>query len=162
MTATRTARGAHLKRWMLNSKPPPTYVKAVGFTGNVDRWQDFEYILPGSVLQWSGAIEPGRGAKENRDQDGFHLRTYHGLTPRTENSCYYFWTVSNGYNQNDPQATQILYDEVYPTFLEDIAILEGQQARVALEPGRQLVGIKADVALTHARDRKSTRLNSSH
>jgi hypothetical protein len=57
----------------------------------------------------------------------------------------------NGYKQDDPQATQIMYDELVPTFLEDIGILEGQQARVACEPDRPLFAIRADAALMHAR-----------
>ncbi len=36
---------------MLDAAPPPTYVKAVGFKGKIDRWQEFEYVLRGAVLQ---------------------------------------------------------------------------------------------------------------
>lgn len=151
MIVSRTERGAHFIRWMLDSKPPPTYVKGAGFTGNVDRWQEFEYFLPGGIVQWSGALAVGAGARENRDQDGFHLRIFHGMTPKNDDSCYYFWSTANGYRQDDPQATEDMYNEIYPTFVEDITILEGQQARVSVDPGRMLVGIKADVALTHAR-----------
>ncbi len=151
MDVTRTDHGAHYIRWMMNSKPPPTYVKGAGFTGNIDRWQEFEYFLPGSIIQWSGGLPVGTGAKENREQDGFHLRIYHGMTPATENTCYYFWSTANGYRQDDPQATEEMYNEVYPTFVEDISILEGQQDRISREPGRPLVAIKADVAMTHAR-----------
>jgi hypothetical protein len=35
---------------MRNSVPLPTYVKAAGFTGRVDRWQEFEFVAPSSVL----------------------------------------------------------------------------------------------------------------
>ncbi len=151
MDVTRTDQGAHYIRWMMDSKPPPTYVKGAGFAANVDRWQEFEYFLPGSIVQWSGALAVGKDAKADRNQDGFHLRVFHGMTPQTEDTCYYFWSTANGYRQNEPEATQQMYDEIYPTFVEDITILEGQQARVAREPDRPLVGIKADVAMTHAR-----------
>lgn len=151
MNPERTERGARYIRWMLDTNPPPTYVKGAGFKGKIDRWQDFEYFLPGSIIQWSGGLDVGKGAKENREQDGFHLRIYHGMTPQTEGSCYYFWSTANGYRQDDPQATEDMYNDIYPTFVEDISILEGQQARVAVDPNRPLVAIKADVALTHAR-----------
>ena len=29
-----------------NSVPPPSYVKAAGFKGRVDRWQEFEFVAP--------------------------------------------------------------------------------------------------------------------
>jgi len=151
MDIERTANGVKYIRWMLNVQPPPTYVKGGGFKGHVDRWQEFEYFLPGSVLQWSGALELGMGAKENRDQEGFHLRLFHGITPATETTSYYFWSAANGYRQDDPAATDELYAEVYPTFIEDVEIMEGQQKRINLDPDRPLVGIKADNALVQAR-----------
>ena len=60
METERTPIGLKFTRWMLNSLPPPTYVKAVGFQGRIDRCQRFEFVAPGSVLQWTGAVEAGR------------------------------------------------------------------------------------------------------
>ena len=59
METERTPLGLRFTRWMLNSLPPPTYVKAVGFEGRIDRCQRFEFVAPGSVLQWTGADEAG-------------------------------------------------------------------------------------------------------
>jgi vanillate O-demethylase monooxygenase subunit len=146
-----TDNGAYFIRWMLDHKPPPTYVKGGRFTGNVDRWQEFEYVAPSIVLQWSGALEHGRGARENRDQEGFHLRLLHAATPETETTFHYFWSTANGYRQDDPQATEDMYKEIYPTFLEDQAIMGAQQDRINLDPDRGLVAIHADSALSLAR-----------
>jgi len=44
-----------------------------------------------------------------------------------------------------------LYDEIYPTFLEDKKIMEAQQERINEDPDRMLVGIGADKALSYAR-----------
>jgi phenylpropionate dioxygenase-like ring-hydroxylating dioxygenase large terminal subunit len=41
METTRTENGAKYIRWMLDALPPPTYVKGAGFTGKIDRWQEF-------------------------------------------------------------------------------------------------------------------------
>lgn len=151
MDTHRTETGVKYVRWMDDAMPPPTYVKGAGFKGRVDRWQEFEYVLPGSVLQWSGALDVGKGARENREQDGFHLRLFHGITPATDTSSYYFWSTANGYRQDDPQATEDMYNEIYPTFVEDVEIMEGQQERLNRNPERPLVGIKADHALVLAR-----------
>ena len=151
METVRTETGCKYIRWMLDAVPPPTYVKGAGFTGRVDRWQEFEYVIPGAVRQWSGALEVGRGAKENRDQEGFHLLLFHAITPETENTSFYFWSAANGYRQDDPKATEELYTEVYPTFIEDVDIMAVQQARIDLDPHRPLLTIRADNALLHAR-----------
>ncbi len=151
METRQTDRGAYFIRWMLDHDPPPTYRKGGGFEGKVDRWQEFEYVGPSIVLQWSGALNVGDGAREDRNRKGFHLRLLHGATPETPTSFHYFWSTANGYRQDDPQATQEMYDEIYPTFIEDKVIMEAQQARVNLDPERELVGIHADSALSLAR-----------
>ncbi len=150
----RTERGVHYMRWMLGSVPPPTYVKGAGFKEGVrvDRWQEFEFVAPGSVIQWSGALETGRGAVENRSQPGgFSLRLYHGATPETEHSCYYFWTPANGYRPAEAAATEQLYKEIAFTFTEDLAFLEGQDARIKADPRRPLIDVKHDAMRIHAR-----------
>ncbi len=150
-TAEPTERGCLLTRWMMDSPPPPTYVKAVGFKGNIDRAQIFEYVAPASVIQRSIGIDVGKGARENLEQPGLHFRLFHHATPETETSFHYFFSMANGYRQDDPSATQQLYDETYPTFLEDKEIMEIQQQRLENDPSRELVNIKADQALFLAR-----------
>jgi vanillate O-demethylase monooxygenase subunit len=104
------------------------------------------------VVQWTGALEAGRGAEQNRSQKGgFSLRLYHGATPETEESCFYFWTPANGYKPDDPAATELLFKEIASVFLEDVAVLEAQQARMAQTPDRALVDIKHDIARLPAR-----------
>ena len=49
-----------------------------------------EDLAPADIVQWSGALEVGRGAMEDRDKDGFHLRLFHGATPETDTSFFYF------------------------------------------------------------------------
>ena len=44
---------------MLDSVPPPSFKNVGGFTTNIDRWSDFKYIAPSSVLQWGGGIPVG-------------------------------------------------------------------------------------------------------
>jgi len=61
MKTTRTPTGLKFTRWLKNSVPPPSYVRAAGFTGRVDRWQEFEFVAPSSVLQWTGRRMPAPG-----------------------------------------------------------------------------------------------------
>src|ERR1700756_3532755 len=151
MKTVRTPTGVKFTRWLRNSVPPPTYVKAAGFTGRVDRWQEFEFVAPSSVLQWTGAADAGTGAYEGNRDGGFQFRLFHGLTPETDASCFYFWSAANGYRQNDREATEQLYREIAPTFLEDKEMVEAQQQRLD-ELGEQgLVDIASDANRMHMR-----------
>jgi hypothetical protein len=104
------------------------------------------------VFQWTGALPVGMGAKDDRTQDGgFQLRLYHGATPKTETSCYYFWTPANGYRTTEPAATDQLYEDIAFTFKEDVDFLEGQQAMITARPDAPYVDIKHDAARLPAR-----------
>jgi phenylpropionate dioxygenase-like ring-hydroxylating dioxygenase large terminal subunit len=144
MRTVRTPTGVKFTRWLRNSVPPPTYVKAAGFKGRVDRWQEFEFVAPSSILQWTGATDAGTGAYEGKRDAGFQFRLFHGLTPETETSCFYFWSAANGYRQNEPEATEQLYREIAPTFVEDRVMVEAQQARLGEFGEEGLVDIASD------------------
>lgn len=139
MKTERTETGVRITRWFLDHEPPATYVKAVGFKGKVDRWQEFEFVAPGNVVQFSGATDAGTGAYDQDKRDGgFALRILHSVTPETETSCHYFFAPANGYKQEDPDATAVLFDEIYRTFLEDKLFIEQQQERLNVMPEPQI------------------------
>jgi len=127
-----TDTGVKIVRHMPNCLPPPTYAAAVPFEGKVDRWQEFEFVAPGHVIQWSGAVDAGQGALQDRNkrEGGFALRIFHTATPETETSCHYFWSIANGYRQDDPAATEHLFSDVSKAFREDQAMIEAQQERL--------------------------------
>jgi len=64
MKTTRTPTGLKFTRWLKNSVPPPSYVRAAGFKGRVDRCQQFEFVAPSSVLQWTGATDAGTATSD--------------------------------------------------------------------------------------------------
>jgi vanillate O-demethylase monooxygenase subunit len=154
MDITKTDKGVHYIRWMEDIVPPKTYQRGAGWDDDtrVDRWQEFEFVAPCTVLQWTGALEHGRGAKENRNQKGgFSIRIWHTATPETEDSCFYFWTASNGFKPEDEAATKALHDEIQFTFDEDVSFLEQQQACMTSTPDQVMVDIKHDAARRPAR-----------
>jgi phenylpropionate dioxygenase-like ring-hydroxylating dioxygenase large terminal subunit len=151
-----TATGVRFDRWMIDSTPPPTYVRAVGFKGRVDRWQETEFFAPSTVLQWIGAVDVGTGVLRDWKYDGvreggFSFRLLHGLTPETGTSCHYFWSAANGYRQNQPEATELLFEEVGKTFEQDKHVIEAQQTRLLETSEEGLVDIHGDGARLHAR-----------
>ncbi|MEK9680138.1 MAG: aromatic ring-hydroxylating dioxygenase subunit alpha [Rhodospirillaceae bacterium] len=153
MTVEPTETGVKFLRWVLDIAPAPTFVKAMNFKTNVDRWSDFEYVAPAAVLQWAGALEVGRNAQDDRNQDGaYSMRMFHAATPETENACHYFWSVANGYRQDDPDAATDLFNEIVPTFKEDIVMLEAQQSKLEREPKRGMMPREQDSAVNLARN----------
>jgi phenylpropionate dioxygenase-like ring-hydroxylating dioxygenase large terminal subunit len=144
METARTQTGVRFTRWMLNSPPPPTYVKAYGFTGRIDRWQEFEWVAPSNVLQWTGAKDVGTGAYEGNREGGFQFKVFHGLTPETETSCFYYFATANGWAPESPAATDLFFRESRETFREDKAVVEQQQARLDEFGEDWLVNIVSD------------------
>lgn len=141
-----------LSRKMPNSVPPRTYIEAGGFEGNVDRWQQVEY-QPGSgnVLRVNaGACDVGTGAYEGRRDNGFELLNVHGITPETETTTHYIWTICT----NAPRESGVpdrLFDQFFETICEDEVTLEAQQARIDDAPDLPFVGIASDGAVNRAR-----------
>jgi phenylpropionate dioxygenase-like ring-hydroxylating dioxygenase large terminal subunit len=147
-----TPDGVRFTRWMLNCIPPALYANAIQFKGRVDRWQEFEYVAPSCILQFTGALDVGLGAYEQGKRDGgFGLRIFYGITPETEHTCWFFWSTANGYRQNDPAATDELFQSIDDAFKEDDLVLEAQYATMRRLGDRPLVNINSDVARIHAR-----------
>ena len=143
--------GARYERWTMDSAPPPTFLRGVPFKGNIDRWSMFEYVAPGSVLQFGGGLDTGRGAQQDQNQEGaFRLRLLHSATPETETTCHYFWSFAPGLRQNDKAFLKQLYDDFHPTFMEDREIIQMQQKSLEREPDRPLIIRKHDKALALA------------
>jgi hypothetical protein len=136
---------------MLNSQPPPTYIRAVGFQGRIDRVQIFEFIAPGSILQFSGADEAGAYKDGIPPDSKLQFRLFHGLTPETETTCFYFWSTANGFRPNDAAATESLFNEIAGAFNEDRTVVEAQQARLSELGEGALVDIATDSARLHMR-----------
>lgn len=141
-----------LQRQMPNSVPPKTYVEAGGFKGNVDRWQKVDFRpASGIVLRVNaGACDVGTGAYEGRRDNGFELVNIHGVTPETETSTHYIWSICT----NAPRETGVadrLFDQFFETISEDEAALQAQQRRIQDLPDMPFVGIASDGAVNRAR-----------
>ncbi len=136
---------------MRNSLPPPTYTRAVGFQDRIDRVQIFEFIAPGCVLQFSGADEAGTYKDGVPANSKLQFRLFHGLTPETDTTCFYFWSTANGFRPNDPAATDSLFSEIAGAFNEDRVVVEAQQARLSELGEAALVDIATDAARMHMR-----------
>ena len=144
MKTTRTPGGLKFERWMCDSLPPPSYVRAAGFKGRIDRWQEFEWVAPSNVLQWTGAKDVGQGAYDGNREGGFQFKVFHGLTPETETSCFYYFATANGWAPDDASASDQFFRDSRETFLEDKNVVEQQQRRLTEFGEDWLVNIVSD------------------
>lgn len=143
--------GVKFERWMLDSVPPPTYSRAYPFKGNVDRWQEFEFVAPSHILQYSGSKDVGGGAYEGHREDCLVVRLIHALTPETETSTHYFWSLALGFRQDEPEVIESFRKDLVDAFVEDKNVLEAQQSRLSALGEDGLVDIVSDRARIHMR-----------
>jgi phenylpropionate dioxygenase-like ring-hydroxylating dioxygenase large terminal subunit len=141
-------RGIRFARRLPNSAPPPAYLAAVKFKGNIDRWQEFE-ATPGLVVTYSGATDANTGAYEGRREGGLHIRVFNGITPETETTTHYFWSTSLKIDVDQQKLDELIvkhFGLAEFTFREDQVVLQAQQQRVSSNPNRELVDIRSDAA----------------
>ena len=146
----RLEEGVIVRRWMRDSVPPPTYVRAVGFSGRIDRWMEIDFV-PGLIRIYVGANDVGLGLDEAGHMDRLGIRIFNGITPETESSTHYFWTAAHNFRVYETEVTEAFHREIAATFEEDRAVVEAQQRRYEQFPDRPTVNIRSDAGGVHAR-----------
>lgn len=141
-----------VKRFMLDSDPPPTYRLGYPFTGKIDRWQEIVFKVT-HILIWTGAVNANTESLEDPNRGGFHMRGFHGITPETETSCHYFWTMAtNPFDENKAEEVKkIVVDQTKATFDEDWDVIHQQYNNLKNNPDVLMVDIHVDVAANRAR-----------
>ncbi|HEX2546578.1 MAG TPA: aromatic ring-hydroxylating dioxygenase subunit alpha [Ramlibacter sp.] len=137
-------------RHLLHSDPPPTYAQAWPFRGKIDRWQEIDFHVT-HVRIWTGAVDEGSASVDDPDRVGFHMRGFHGVTPETNETCHYLWSIATNPQPGRADVTQLVVDQTEATFLEDKVIIEAQwknQQRFGFGPQ---VAIHVDAGPNRAR-----------
>jgi phenylpropionate dioxygenase-like ring-hydroxylating dioxygenase large terminal subunit len=145
-------RKVSLDRHMPNSIPPKSYIDAKGFKGRVDRWQEVRFSPhEGMVLRVNaGACDVDTGAYQGRRDHGFMLVNVHGITPETETSSHYSWSICTT-APKESGVPEILFQQFYETIKEDEEAVALQQMRISDGLGRPFVGIASDGAVNQGR-----------
>jgi vanillate O-demethylase monooxygenase subunit len=138
-------------RWMIDSPAPPTYVKAGGFTANVDRWQIIDWTAPGFVRLDVGATPTGTGAPEGRRVGGINMRNLNAITPETERTTHYFWAQAHDFDAHNPATTELVFQQVRTAFLQDWEVFEAQQRSIDAAPDAPEIDLAADAGALQAR-----------
>ena len=142
----------HVKvtRHMPGSQPPPTYTAAYPFQGKVDRWQEIEFHVS-HLRIWTGAADAGTESLDDPQRGGFHMRGFHGVTPETETTSHYFWTMATNPKDNREAIAAKVVEQTVLTFDEDKGVIEAQYRNMLEFADRPMVDIHVDVGANRAR-----------
>jgi vanillate O-demethylase monooxygenase subunit len=114
----------------------------------IDRFQESEFYLPSYVLVILGSERAG----ERDDMDQPHHLVIDSITPETETTSHYFWSVPRRHVLDDAALSQKFYDITKGAFDEDAAMIEAQQRLITSDPTQSpLVNLEADGAAAAAR-----------
>lgn len=138
----------HVVRHMPRSDPPPTYLAAKDFKGPVDRWQEIEF-QPVLIRINTGACDADTGAYEGRRAHGFSMIGFHGITPETERTTHYIWSIAT--NASGESVAEKIFQQTADTFKEDQEVLELQQKRIEAAPEQPMIDIASDIGGRQAR-----------
>ena len=129
MKAERGERHVTVTRWVMDSPPPPFFVKAGGFAPDqhVDRWQHITWTPPAFVRLDVGAAIAGTGAIDGDRSQGITMRNLNAITPETDKTTHYFWAQAHDFRIDEPWITDLLRENVHTAFMEDLWIIKLQQ-----------------------------------
>jgi phenylpropionate dioxygenase-like ring-hydroxylating dioxygenase large terminal subunit len=150
LKVTSEGNAVRVVRLMPDSVPPPTYTSAWPFKGRIDRWQEVEFQVS-HLLIWTGAMDAGSGSYDDPDRQGFHMRGFHGVTPETETTAHYLWSMATNPHPEMENPTSKVIEQTAMTFLEDKTVIEAQWQNQERFPQRSQVDIHVDVGPNRAR-----------
>ncbi|MCU0868632.1 MAG: aromatic ring-hydroxylating dioxygenase subunit alpha [Burkholderiales bacterium] len=144
------APGIRVRRFVPDIDTPP-YYRAMGVTvPRVDRWFDYDFVLPGTLLMASGGRPAGQAPDDPRDT--VRLHSCQTLTPETEHTTHYFFQQSHRGDVADPALVDGMFRVLTAAFEEDRQMITAQARTIALDPTRRMLPLHIDAALLRFRD----------
>ena len=123
----------------------------LGKPGNVDRWQIINFEAPCTIVLDVGVAPTGTGAPQGDRSQGVNGRVLNTITPQTETTCMYFWSLMRNYKLRDQSLTTQLREANAKIFTEDQVIVEAQQQVLDTYAGRQMRNLNIDAGSMRAR-----------
>lgn len=131
-------------RWMEGVDAPPFWRSVLGKPGPVDRWQVCEFMAPHTVIIDVGVALAGRGARQGDYSQGVRGFVIDVMSPATENSCWYYWGMARNFGPADVGLGQRIKAAQAQVFMEDVEVLEAQQATIDANPDLKLRAFDID------------------
>lgn len=141
----RIEHGVRMTRLMPEVEPPPFYKMAGNFSGNVDRWQVVEALLPCLIDVDVGCAEAEvKALEKDRPAGGTHFHAVQAPTPETETTCHFFYGHARAFRTDDAEMDEIYRRDFRKVFMEDVVIMEAQQANQQAFPDEEWIDINVD------------------
>ncbi len=136
-------------REMPDIDPPPFFAAMQGHRGKINRWQIAIHMAPGFNMTEAGFHSVG----SDRQTDACLTRPLHLITPETEHTSHYFWSLPRNFRHDDAELSSKIYDAVMHTFNEDRELLEIQDKALQAEGMPQIpqTAVKTDIAPVQGR-----------
>jgi vanillate O-demethylase monooxygenase subunit len=136
-----------VSRLMPGIPAPPLFAKVRGLE-TIDRWQHIYFDLPSHVR-----IDAGGVPADTKDMtQALRWMVQNAMTPETERSTHYFWSISRCFETEDEALSGILHGQIQSIFQEDKTIVEQQQRMIETDrSGRPLLSTNCDAGGAAAR-----------
>ena len=135
-------------RVMKDVDPAPIHRLIRHFPGKIDRRQETEFHPPIYIHINLGAVPHG----SNEDITVPHHVVINSLTPETDRTTHYFWSVARTRALDDAAVSQKLKAIHDVAFNEDVVVIEAQQRMIDSDPaGGALANLDGDEACAAAR-----------
>ena len=148
-TVQQLPHGVHVTRRVPGVPPPAYYRPLWDYAGLIDRWIDYSFTLPATLLMHSGARPAG--ASPDDDSVGVRFHSCQALTPETAESTHYFFQESHRAGQGDSATTQRIYDGLIQAFHEDREMIGAQWHNLAFHAQHPMLPLAMDAALLQFR-----------
>jgi phenylpropionate dioxygenase-like ring-hydroxylating dioxygenase large terminal subunit len=144
-------RGIRVTRWALATTPPAFIQKVRPFAGKVDRWNIYDFTVPGIFVMDSGMGDVDTGVQAGNRTGAAMFHGCQALTPETATSTHYFFAHPHNFAIDDPETTRSIHQSVVSAFEEDRTMITLQSNNLARRPGFRMQPIFADEALNRFR-----------
>jgi vanillate O-demethylase monooxygenase subunit len=139
-------------RWLMNELPAAFHKQMGEFPDGmkVDRWQITHFAPPAFVKLDVGSSPVGTGARQGDRSKGVNMWNLNGITPETEKTTHYFWAQAWNFKLGERWIGDMLRQQIYTIFLQDLAMIKAQQKNMDLGPSHA-VALGQDKAWTAMR-----------
>jgi hypothetical protein len=142
-------RGVRVSRFVSNVPSPPYYQRFRSFSGPIDRWFVYDFLLPGTLLMKSGGRPAG--STDEDMSNAVQLHSCQTLTPETETSTHYFFQQSHPGGPGTEEVTDKIFATLVEAFNEDRDMISAQYENLKRAPERPMRPLYMDAALTQFR-----------
>jgi hypothetical protein len=113
--------------------------------------RSFSSKRPAPIVLDVGVALAGIGASDGDRSQGVNGRVLNTITPATDSTCMYFWSLVRNHRLSDQALTTQLRGANAKIFVEDQVVVEAQQRVIDQNPDRALQNLNIDAGAAYAR-----------